>query len=50
VICKKTQKLADFHIGTPVAEHRLDSFSGNFERERKCISGFIFLGPEYIKS
>jgi len=26
------------------------SYTGTFERKRKCISGFLFLDPEDIKS
>ena len=29
----------------PVGEPGGGSFTGTFERKRKCISGFLFLGP-----
>jgi hypothetical protein len=34
----------------PVGEPGGGSFTGTFERERKCISGFVFLDPEDVKS
>jgi hypothetical protein len=33
----------------PVGEPGRGSFTGTFERKRKCISGFLFLDPEDIK-
>jgi len=29
----------------PVGEPGGGSFTGTYERKRKCISGFLFLGP-----
>jgi len=40
---------SSLHRG-PVGEPGGGSFSGTLERKRKCISGFLFLDPEDIKS
>ena len=37
-------------IGALLGEPEGDPFTGTFERKRKCISGFLFLDPEDIKS
>jgi len=34
----------------PVGEPGGCLFTGTFERKRKCISGFLFMHPEDIKS
>jgi len=41
--------LLSHHRG-PVGEPGEGSFTGTFERKRKCISGFLFLDAEDIKS
>jgi hypothetical protein len=40
---------SSLHRGA-VGETGGGSFTGTFERRRKCISGFLFLDPEDIKS
>jgi len=43
-------KLAALSIGTLLGKLEGVHFTGNFETERKCISGFLFLDPEDIRS
>jgi hypothetical protein len=40
---------SSLHRG-PAREPGGDSFIGTFERKRKCISGFLVVEPEDIKS
>jgi len=50
LICKKGPVNGNTLHKGPFGEPGGDSFTGTFERKRKCISGFLFLDPEEIKS